>query len=157
MSDTDLDDDLDQRVAAAYGDLREPLLRLAFLLCGDRDDAEDAVQTAFTAAHPRWLAIDDVGAYLRRTVVNQVKDRQRREFRRRFLHRPGPEPVTHVPELDETWALVRGLPRVQRAVVVLHYYEDLPLTEIALVLERPPSTVRSDLRRALAKLRKALS
>jgi DNA-directed RNA polymerase specialized sigma24 family protein len=42
-------------------------------------------------------------------------------------------------------------------VVVLHYYEDLPLTEVAAVLDRAPSTVRSDHRRALEKLRKAMS
>jgi DNA-directed RNA polymerase specialized sigma24 family protein len=46
---------------------------------------------------------------------------------------------------------------VQRAVVVLHYYEDLPLTEVAAVLDRPAVTVRSDHRRALDKLRKALA
>lgn len=161
MTDTDLDpdvpDEIDGRMDEAYRELRAPLLRLAFLLCGDRNDAEDAVQTVFTSAHPRWADIDDAGSYLRRSVVNQVKDRQRRDYRRRLLLRPEPEAVTQVPELDETWALVRALPRVQRTVVVLHYYEDLPLVDIAQLLERPPSTVRSDLRRAHARLRKALS
>jgi RNA polymerase sigma factor (sigma-70 family) len=61
------------------------------------------------------------------------------------------------PEVDETWAQLSHLPWVQRAVVVLHYYEDLPLTEVAAVLGRPAATVRSDHRRALDKLRKALS
>jgi RNA polymerase sigma factor (sigma-70 family) len=89
-------------------------------------------------------------------VVNLAKDGQRREFRRRRLLRPGPEPVTAIPEIDETWALVRQLPVTQRAVVVLHYYEDLPLVEIGQLLDRPASTVRSDLRRALDRLRKAL-
>ncbi len=51
----------------------------------------------------------------------------------------------------------RRLPWVQRAVVVLHYYEDLPLTEVAALLDRPAATVRSDHRRALDKLRKALA
>jgi RNA polymerase sigma factor (sigma-70 family) len=72
------------------------------------------------------------------------------------LLRPGPEPVTAIPEIDETWVLVRQLPVTQRAVVVLHYYEDLPLVEIGQLLDRPASTVRSDLRRALDRLRKAL-
>ena len=52
---------------------------------------------------------------------------------------------------------IARLPWVQRAVVVLHYYEDLPLTEVAAVLDRPAATVRSDHRRALDKLRKALA
>lgn len=140
-----------------YRELRLPLLRLAFLLTGSRETAEDLVQSAFASAQPRWEAIDDPPAYLRRSVVNLAKDGQRREFRRRRLLRPEPEPVTEVPELDETWAVVRRLPAVQRAVVVLHYYQDLPLVDIASLLDRPAATVRSDLRRALARLRKDLS
>lgn len=141
----------------AFEDLWASLVRLAYLLCGDRDDAEDAVQTVFASATDRWDRVDDARAYLRRAVLNQVKDRQRRDFRRRLLHHPEPEPVTLVPELDETWAVVRLLPRAQRAVVVLHYYEDLSLVQVAALLGRPPSTVRSDHHRALTRLRKALS
>ena len=92
----------------------------------------------------------------RRSVVNLAKDGQRREFRHRRLRRSEPESVTAIPEIDETWALVRQLPVTQRAVVVLHYYEDLSLVEISHLLDRPASTVRSDLRRALTRLRKAL-
>jgi RNA polymerase sigma factor (sigma-70 family) len=140
-----------------YRELRLPLLRLAFLLTGSRETAEDLVQSAFAAAHPRWQQIVDPPTYLRRSVVNLAKDGQRREYRRRRLLRPEPEPVTAIPELDETWALVRRLPATQRAVVVLHYYEDLPLVEIGRLLDRPANTVRSDLRRAHARLRKDLS
>ncbi len=140
-----------------YRELRLPLLRLAFLLTGSRETAEDLVQSAFAAAQPRWHQIDDPPAYLRSSVVNLAKDGQRREFRRRRLLRSEPEPVTAIPELDETWVLVRRLPATQRAVVVLHYYEDLPLVEIGRLLERPANTVRSDLRRALRRLRKDLS
>jgi RNA polymerase sigma factor (sigma-70 family) len=140
-----------------YRELRLPLLRLAFLLTGSRETAEDLVQSAFAAAQPRWQQIDDPPAYLRRSVVNLAKDGQRREFRRRGLLRPEPEPLTAIPEIDETWALVRRLPATQRAVVVLHYYEDLPLVEIGRLLDRPANTVRSDLRRAHARLRKDLS
>jgi RNA polymerase sigma factor (sigma-70 family) len=140
-----------------YRGLRLPLLRLAFLLTGSRETAEDLVQSAFAAVQPRWQQIDDPPAYLRRSVLNLAKDSQRREFRRRRLLRPQPEPVTAIPELDETWALVRELPATQRAVVVLHYYEDLPLVEVGRLLDRPASTVRSDLRRAHAHLKKGLS
>lgn len=140
-----------------YRELRLPLLRLAFLLTGSRETAEDLVQSAFAAAHPRWQQIVDPQAYLRRSVVNLAKDGQRRDYRMRRLLRPEAEPVTSIPELDETWALVRRLPATQRAVVVLHYYEDLPLVEIGHLLDRPASTVRSDLRRAHTRLRKELS
>lgn len=157
MTDLDVSDSELPVIEETYRELRLPLLRLAFLLTGSRETAEDVVQSAFAAAHPRWAAIDDPRAYLRRSVVNLAKDGHRREFRRRRLLRPEPERVTAVPELDETWALVRGLPTTQRTVVVLHYYEDLPLVEIGRLLDRPASTVRSDLRRALARLRKDLS
>ncbi len=140
-----------------YRDLRLPLLRLGFLLTGSRETAEDLVQSAFASAQVRWEQILDPPAYLRRSVVNLAKDGQRREFRRRNAWRADAEPVTAIPELDETWALVQRLPATQRAVVVLHYYEDLPLVEIGRVLDRPASTVRSDLRRAHARLRKDLS
>jgi RNA polymerase sigma factor (sigma-70 family) len=60
------------------------------------------------------------------------------------------------PELDEAWRFIQTLPVVQRAVVVLRFYEDLGLTEIAALLGRPASTVRSDLRRALRKLKGSL-
>lgn len=140
-----------------YRELRLPLLRLAFLLTGCRETAEDLVQSAFTSAQPRWPQIDDPPAYLRRSVFNLAKDGQRRDFRRRRLFQPEPEPVTTIPELDETWAVIRRLPATQRAVVVLHYYEDLPLVEIGRLLDRPANTVRSDLHRAHARLRKDLS
>lgn len=145
-------------VEQLFREQRLPLLRLAYLMCGSRDLCEDIVQTAFASVHQRWATIEDPAAYLRRSVVNQAKDAQRRSYRRlRLLGFQTPEPITHMPEIDETWRLIRGLPAVQRAVIVLHYYEDLPLVEIADLLDRPASTVRSDLRRALEQLRKALT
>jgi RNA polymerase sigma factor (sigma-70 family) len=156
VTDLDLGDSERPLLEETYRELRLPLLRLAFLLTGSRETAEDVVQSAFASAHPGWHRIDNAPAYLRRSVVNLAKDGQRREFRRRRLLRPQPQPVTAIPEIDETWALVRELPATQRAVVVLHYYEDLSLVEIGHLLDRPPSTVRSDLRRALTRLRKAL-
>jgi RNA polymerase sigma factor (sigma-70 family) len=142
----------------AFREHRLALIRLAYLMCGSRDLSEDLVQNAFAAAHPRWSEIDNHCAYLRQAVVNQVKDHQRRGFRHlRLAPATPPESVTLLPELDETWTAIRRLPPIQRAVVVLHYYEDLPLVEVAHLLNRPASTVRSDLRRALDRLRKALT
>ena len=139
----------------AYAVHRVPLLRLALLLTGSRDQAEDVVQTVFTTAYPRWGGIDEPRAYLRRAVVNVSNDVHRRRAKdRRVL--PQPEPVTSIPEVDETWAVLVRLPVRQRTVVVLHYYEDQSLAEIARLLGRPAATVRSDLRRALSTLRSQL-
>lgn len=141
----------------AYREQRLPLQRLAFLVSGSREDAEDIVQTVFAAAQQRWDRVEEPGAYLRQAVVNRAKDHHRTRLRRLRLL-PPPEPMSvHDPEIDETWQVLRRLPAVQRAVVVLHFYEDLPLVEVARMLGRPAGTVRSDLHRALARLKKELS
>jgi RNA polymerase sigma factor (sigma-70 family) len=141
----------------AYREHRLALLRLAHLVGASRELAEDVVQSAFATAHPRWDQVEDALPYLRRAVVNQVREDQRRWYRRR--HRPLPLPPQALlpPEIDETWGVISSLPWPQRAVIVLHYYEDLPLVEAAEVLGRPAATVRSDHRRALERLRKALA
>jgi RNA polymerase sigma factor (sigma-70 family) len=138
-----------------YRAQRLALIRLAFLLTGSREHAEDIVQSAFAGAHGRWSEVSNPPAYLRRAVVNLANDTHRRRFRERLLVQR--EETTDIPELDETWSEIKRLPASQRAVVVLRFYEDLPLAEIAVLLDRPPATVRSDLRRALDRLRRTLS
>lgn len=135
---------------------RLALLRLAYLMSGSREVSEDVVQSVFASAHERWDEIGSPLPYLKKAVVNLVKDGQRRRLR--LVARPAERvPVVLPPEVDETWAQLARLPWTQRAVIVLHYYEDLSLVEVAAVLGRAPATVRSDHRRALDKLRKALS
>jgi RNA polymerase sigma factor (sigma-70 family) len=137
-----------------YRSSRIPLTRLAFLLVGDRDDADDIVQSVFATAASRWTAIDDPPTYLRRAVANRAHDVHRRSFR-------AIEPVASgsdadEPDLDGVWSFVKSLPTAQRAVIVLRFYEDLSLVDIAGVLGRPENTVRSDLRRALSHLKRIL-
>jgi RNA polymerase sigma factor (sigma-70 family) len=141
-----------QPLEAVYRSSWLGLTRLAYLLVGDRDEAEDIVQTVFAAVADRWDTINEPSAYLRRAVVNRANDVHRRSFRvpARDVSGGG---STHDTEVDETWKFVQALPSAQRAVVVLRFYEDLGTAEIASLLDRPASTVRSDLRRALTKLR----
>jgi len=143
-------------IAGCYRAERVNLVRLAFLLSGSKEEAEDAVQSVFAVAHGRWGEIGNHGAYLRRAVVNRVRESQRRTFRRRRLMPSDPTIVTGAPSVDETWAVVRSLPRHQREVVVLHFYDDLSLPDIAAALGRNRATVRSDLRRALTRLRRTI-
>ena len=144
-----------QPLEAVYRSSWLDLTRLAYLLVGDRGEAEDIVQAVFTTAMARWDAIDDPKSYLRRAVVNRANDVHRRSYRRL---QPDVSVTASLGEHegDELWELVRGLPTSQRAVVVLRFYEDLTLVDIAALLGRPASTVRSDLRRALTKLRESL-
>lgn len=144
-----------QSVEAVYRSSWLALTRLAYLLVGDRSEAEDIVQNVFTTAVARWDAIEEPAAYLRRAVVNGANDLHRRSFRHATVPFGASESIDE-PEVDEVWRFVRALPTAQRAVVVLRFYEDLALADIAALLDRPPSTVRSDLRRALTKLRGAL-
>jgi RNA polymerase sigma factor (sigma-70 family) len=142
-------------LAQAYQQHRPSLVRLGLLLTGSREHAEDVVQSVFAGVHDRWESIDQPLAYLRRAVTYACIDVARRA--RREARLVGTEPFTHIPEIDETWRLLTGLPVRQRTVIVLHYYEDLALVDIAGLLAVPASTVRSDLRRALMSLRKELS
>ncbi len=136
------------------------LVRLAFGLTGDRWMAEDLAQTALAKAYVAWRRVsraDDPDAYLRRILVNASNRRFRR---RRVTEQPGDPPETAVDgpaelvsERAALLAALRQLPPRQRAVVVLRYWEDLTDAQIAASLGCSPGTVRSQLSRALAKLR----
>lgn len=134
-----------------YQASRLGLTRLAYLLVGDRGEAEDVVQTVFTSAAARWDTIEEPSAYLRRAVVNRANDVHRRSFRTAPVVTTRELPGE--PDVDEMWTFVQTLPMAQRTVVVLRFYEDLGLSDISALLGRSASTVRSDLRRALTKLK----
>ncbi|MEV4267628.1 SigE family RNA polymerase sigma factor [Kribbella sp. NPDC049584] len=141
------------------------LLRLGLMLSGSVHSAEDLVQTVLTRAHCRWDqigALEHPEAYLRRMVVNEYLGWRRLLKNREVpLAEPIEQPATEdisarQAQRDATWQLLSGLPRKQRAVLVLRYYEDLPDSEIAEVLGITPGTVRSNAARALATLRDRL-
>ena len=138
------------------------LVRLAFGLTGDRWAAEDLAQVTLARAYVAWRRVsraDDPDAYLRRILVNASNRRFRR---RRVAEQPGdpPEaavegPAELVSDRAALLAALRQLPPRQRAVVVLRYWEDLTDAQIAATLGCSPGTVRSQLSRALAKLRES--
>jgi RNA polymerase sigma-70 factor (sigma-E family) len=136
------------------------LVRLAFGLTGDRWAAEDLAQATLARAYVAWRRVsraDDPDAYLRRILVNTSNRRFRRH---RVAEQPGEPPETAVEGPAELvsdraalLAALRQLPPRQRAVVVLRYWEDLTDAQIAITLGCTAGTVRSQLSRALAKLR----
>jgi RNA polymerase sigma-70 factor (sigma-E family) len=153
--------DFDDWVAA-----RGPgLLKLAYVLCGNRADAEDAVQDALSRALPRWEHIRTTGdpdAYVRRMVVNAHTSWWRR-FRRREAPvaevRPpstGP-PDDATAEHDRVWRACLLLPEAQRVAVVLRYYEQLEYAEIAALAGIAEGSARSRVSRGLATLRETLT
>jgi RNA polymerase sigma-70 factor (ECF subfamily) len=148
-----------ERLVAERGDA---LVRYAYLLCGDRDEAADLVQDALvrTFGRPRRsLELPRAEAYVRRAVLNLVIDRaRRRDTWRRVRHLAvEPErPVAAAEAVDERIDLaerLRALSPRQSACLVLRYYEDLPVAEIARVLGIAQGSVKrylSDGLRALS-------
>jgi RNA polymerase sigma factor (sigma-70 family) len=155
-----------ERYLAAYDEHVPRLYRVAMLLLrGDRHDAEDAVQEVFLAAFGPWRdgTVDDLGAYLRRSLANRVTSRGRhltvvdRFVSSRRADGRGSRDVDD--EATDHVALQRALdslPTRQRAAVVLRYYEGLSIAETASVLGVTDGTVKSQVSDALHRLRDVL-
>lgn len=134
------------------------LLRTAYLLTGQREAAEDLLQTSLAKAANRWSRLDQPEAYVRKVMYHQQVNRWRlRSWGRESSTDNVPDfacPPDDDAELRLSLAAaLRRLAARQRAVVVLRYLEDLPESEVAAVLGVSVGTVRSTTHRALAKLR----
>ncbi len=147
----------------AYMQARQPsLLRTAYLLTGDKHTAEDLVQTALAKLYLSWDKIqrrEVIDGYVRRILVNEHNSLWRRAWKRREVStdivpdRPAETAPSDLGQSAALWEFVQTLPRKQRAVVVLRYYEDLSEAEIAETLGISVGTVKSQASRALAALR----
>jgi RNA polymerase sigma-70 factor (sigma-E family) len=143
------------------------LLRFALMLCGDPHLAEDLVQSVLAKAYRRWEKIaraEQPEAYLKKMIVNEHLGWWRRRASRELPldgppRRDDPYPSGSADHTaghasrDAAWVLLERLPRRQRAILVLRYYEDQSNEQIAAILGCAPSTVRSNATRALAALR----
>lgn len=132
------------------------LLRFAFVLSRDADLAQDLVQNALGRVHSRWERLETPDAYLRRAIVNDFLSWKRRGASREVLTAELPDVAaegTGLEDRDSMWRLLGELPRKQRVVLVLRFYEDLDDEQIARVLGCAPATVRSHASQALAALR----
>jgi RNA polymerase sigma factor (sigma-70 family) len=130
------------------------LVRLARNLVDDLDSAEDVVQDVFAGL--KQLP-DDPLSYLRVAVVNRARSAlRRRKVARAFLLRSGRPDDAEAADADvlrrRLLTLIDRLPQRQREVVVLRYYEDLAVADIARVLRISPGAVSSSLARALDTL-----
>ncbi|KRA31432.1 MULTISPECIES: SigE family RNA polymerase sigma factor [unclassified Nocardioides] len=141
----------------------QALWRSAWLLTGDRHKAEDLVQTALMKCWRRWDSIADGGAvdaYVRRTMLTTYTDWWRRRWN-------GEVPTGTLPDRpangladghdagvrQDVLAALAGLPRGQRAVVVLRFFDDLTEAQTAATLAISAGTVKSQTSRALRALR----
>jgi RNA polymerase sigma-70 factor (sigma-E family) len=159
-------EEFDERFTAFVRSRGAHHLRMATLLTGNRDAAEDLMQASLLKLYRAWARVDASAgpdAYLRQIIVNTSRSWWRARWRQET-------PVSDVPETAEgddaaerhaAGVLVRQalarLPRQQRTVLVLRYCEDLPVAEVASLLGCSTGTVKTHAHRGLRVLRESLS
>jgi RNA polymerase sigma-70 factor (sigma-E family) len=137
----------------------DALLRTAFLLTGSWPSAEDLLQVALARCWRVWPRLSDQPeAYVRKVLLNSYLS-----WRRRRWHdetpvaeppdAPGPDETSSVADREVLWDALRRLPRRQRAVIVLRYFEDRSEADTAELLGVTRGTVKSQTSKALAALR----
>jgi RNA polymerase sigma-70 factor (sigma-E family) len=155
MRDTD-------REFTEYATIAAPRLRdTAYLMCHDWHLADDLVQTALTKLYVAWAKVskaDDVDAYARKVLLRSFLDHRRRRSSSELATLTLPDAVgDESPDLRLTLLdALSGLKPRDRAIVVLRYWEDYSVEQVASLLEISPGAVRNQSMRALAKLRELL-
>jgi RNA polymerase sigma factor (sigma-70 family) len=153
------------RVEELYAAHAPGAVRLAYLLVGDQEIAQDIAQEAFLRAFGRFADLrkpNSFPTYLKATIVNLT----RKHFKRRGLERlyverlrTRPEQSVAPPNIDQreivTHALLK-VPERQRAALVLHYYEDLSEYQVAEILGVSEQAARSLVARGRKTLREQL-
>jgi RNA polymerase sigma-70 factor (sigma-E family) len=152
------DDEFERLCRAQYA----KVVRTAYWMTGDREEALDLAQEALTRARERWRTVatmDRPDAWVQRVVVNLALSarRRRRLIPRLLSHRletsvSGPE----APDPQLRGALLSLTP-AQRAVIVLRFYADRSVAEVADDLGKRPGTVRALTSQGLGRLRELLS
>lgn len=154
------------RLAELYAEHAPAAVRLAYLLTGNRPQAEDLVQDAFVRLAGRFLDLRDPEGfehYLRRTIVNLNNSWwRRRKVERAYLEREMSQsnPLTvEANDLIEREALWQSLQRLnarQRTAIVLRFYEDLSEEQTADAMAVPRGTVKSLVSRGLEAMREQI-
>jgi len=145
---------------------QQAVFRLAYLLLGDPDDAEDIAQETFLRAWNHLKGFDQtrpLKPWLLSITANLARNRRRSAGRylaaltRAFRDEPVPASVedknTQYMEANDLWKAVQNLREPDQQVVYLRYFMDLSVAETANVLQVAEGTVKSRLSRALEKLR----
>lgn len=155
------------QVAALYAAVSPRAVRLAYLITSDHALAEDVVQDAFIRVSSRLTRLRDPNAfeaYLRRSVINEIRSMERSRKRREDRQQKAasiaistPDSI-HADQVHDRVALfqaVSALPLQQRTIILLKYWADLSDAEIADTVDCAIGTVKSRLARGLEALRKA--
>ena len=155
--------DVDAEFSAYVAARRPQLFRAACLLCGDPHRAEDIVQDALVRLYRAWdrvSSVENVDAYVHSMMVRVFLDEKRRGWWKVRLFGSPPERPAESPGALENRTVVRAaldrLPPRQQAVLVLRFLCDLPVAEVAEILDCSAGTVKSQTSHGLDTLRKIL-
>ena len=150
---------------ALYAEYATDVLRVCYYYLGDRQKAEDVTQDVFVkllTANPT-LETGHEKAWLLKVALNRCKDLWRASWTRRvmlgtpaFELAPAPDDLAAVTESQDLLAAVNRLPGEFKEVVLLYYYQNYQISEIARILDQPEGTVSSRLSRARKKLQAML-
>jgi len=144
------------------------MIRLAHIMLGDQQGAEDVVQDAFCGLYRRWSSLSDPASavhYVRSSVLNGCRSALRRrassQAPRDLLGQQHEEisaesAVLTAEERRAVMAALRRLPSRQREALVLRFYLDLSAEEAATTMGISPGSVRSATARALTSLGRML-
>lgn len=150
-------------VTALYEDHALALIRLAYIMLGDRHAAEDVVHDAFSGLYRAWHRLPssaNLPGYLRVSVVNGCRSVHRRARRVPVLAEPDAASAESVvlagEEQRATVAALKRLPPRQREAIVLRFYAGLPAQEVAEAMGVSRGTVKSNTSRGLAALGRIL-
>lgn len=148
-------EDQESDFASMYAAEFTPVSRTVFLILHDRQRAEDITQDAFIQLYSHWGKVsryDRPGAWVRRVAIRLAIRHQSRERIRAVLERSAEPPA--VPQSADVDLLrsMRQLPPAYRAALVLHYYEDWPVAEVASVLGWTVPATKVTLMRARRRL-----
>jgi RNA polymerase sigma-70 factor (ECF subfamily) len=147
---------------------QEAVFRMAYLLLGDPDDAQDAAQEAFVRAYaslPRFDADRPLRPWLLRIASNLARNRQRSVGRyfaalSRYARSDPEALIQHGPEQPADtralWQAVRRLPADFQQAIYLRYFLEMSEAEIASTMQVAPGTVKSRLHRGLIRLRQII-
>ena len=126
----------------------------AWQLVRDRDQADEIAQEAFTRLFSKWVTVQEPRHYLYRITTNLVRDSWSRRLRQRELlsqmesDASSPRPPADLAAALAVRTAVEALPVRLRPIVLLHYYADLPVADVAVALDRPVGTVKRQLSEA---------
>jgi len=158
--------DRSQQITALYQAHALGLVRLAFVMTGDRPTAEDLVQDAFLGLHRRWDALVDPGkalSYVRSCVLNGCREIHRVKYRKAKFRLDPPEDIESAEDIAilgeanrAVLAAIRRLPARQREAVVLRYYLEMSEDQAARAMGVARGTVKSATSRGLAALARML-